>query len=714
MGTSGNKSMFGQLFTELMERIDCLGDEKLSAIKKDFESFDLLEANVRNGMQSKIAVFFDAVRNRIKQLSHAVPTEKSPNINQNFISKVFEAISLYYYQSVKKNRGINYPNVGSLENLMGSFTCNIPKANENFTSFMVQDKKLLLKTISELSAFIATMAVLFDCDIIRFEEEVVNLLRSHVKIFLNNKDFVAEVNKQICNFKIMVDQTVFDATQTMQMAEQHLNFTKSAVLLGKLIFVLLYFTDYKSPTQEAKTEYITWINNIQDYFVKVCNGYIKYLWIRYRRLPGFDMSLDLLNGLTIDNVYVFPNFSDDKNSVENLLSSCFNKNEQKRTRKAIVAGHGMGKTSLLHLIISCIVINSNYAVKDENISRYFMKYYNIFNKKLCFNSSDVFPIIINCEKFGSYAKNKQRDQLSLTNFAYYIIKQYDEDLNVVGERNKGWYDKWIVTFSSDEFMKILNGAIEDDKLMLLVDSVDNIEDNYKIMFEEMLNNFIHTYGCSCEMIFTSSSKEFLPQSIIDEKYGFDIVKIDDFNTEQIKKILLNYYTFFKSADEVVLKKQAIITEMETDEDKILMTEVERKLKDYESLFKANEKFVNKLYSDLEKNPQTCAVLKNPYMLTKIAKLCIKSDFDFNSLLNDLLFDSLSVMNEISETVNDVIQKEFFKVAIDCQLFGNYDNVYKLYKKLDGNNLSNADAKTKNLVKTTKNLLKLLLENKTND
>ena len=309
---------------------------------------------------------------------------------------------------------------------------------------------------------------------------------------------------------------------------------------------------------------------------------------------------------------------------------------------------------------------------------------------------------------------KQRDQLSLTDFAYYIIKQYDEDLNVVGERNKGWYDKWIVTFSSDEFMKILNGAIEDDKLMLLVDSVDNIEDNYKIMFEEMLNNFIHTYGCSCEMIFTSSSKEFLPQSIIDEKYGFDIVKIDDFNTEQIKKILLNYYTFFKSADEVVLKKQAIITEMETDEDKILMTEVERKLKDYESLFKANQKFVNKLYSDLEKNPQTCAVLKNPYMLTKIAKLCIKSDFDFNSLLNDLLFDSLSVMNEISETVNDVIQKEFFKVAIDCQLFGNYDNVYKLYKKLDGNNLSNADAKTKNLVKTTKNLLKLLLENKTND
>ena len=250
--------------------------------------------------------------------------------------------------------------------------------------------------------------------------------------------------------------------------------------------------------------------------------------------------------------------------------------------------------------------------------------------------------------------------------------------------------------------------------MLLVDSVDNIEDNYKIMFEEMLNNFIHTYGCSCEMIFTSSSKEFLPQSIIDEKYGFDIVKIDDFNTEQIKKILLNYYTFFKSTDEVVLKKQAIITEMETDEDKILMTEVERKLKDYESLFKANQKFVNKLYSDLEKNPQTCAVLKNPYMLTKIAKLCIKSDFDFNSLLNDLLFDSLSVMNEISETVNDVIQKEFFKVAIDCQLFGNYDNVYKLYKKLDGNNLSNADAKTKNLVKTTKNLLKLLLENKTND
>ena len=368
MNSDSDKSMFGQIFIKLIEQIDCFGDEKLAAIKKDFESFDFLETNLRNGMQSKIAVFFDTVKSKIKQVNQTVLQENLPNIDRhNFISKIFEATSLYYYQSVKKNRGINYPNTDSLENLIGSFTENVPKSNENFTAFMLKDKKLLLKTISELSAFISLVAVLFKCDVIKLEEMVVDLIRSHVKIFINNKDFVAEVNKQPCNFKIVVDQIEFDATLTMQKAEKLLNFNNSAVLLGKLVFILLYFTDYKSPTTEAKADYITWINNIQDYFVKVCNGYSKYLWIRYRRLPGFDMPLDMLNGLTIDNVYVFPNLSDNKNNSEGLLSTCFNKKEQKRTRKAIVAGHGMGKTSLLHLIISCIAVNSNYAIKYENI-----------------------------------------------------------------------------------------------------------------------------------------------------------------------------------------------------------------------------------------------------------------------------------------------------------------------------------------------------------
>ena len=706
------KSMFGQVFLKLIQQVNCFNDEKLSAIKKDFEISNVAELNIRNGIQSKIAVFFESVKNRIQTISN----EKLTNVHRSkFIAKVFESLSLYYYQSVKKNRGINYPSVNSLENLMGSFVENIPKANENFTSFILKDKKLSLKTTSELSAFIALVAVLFQCDILKLEEIVVDLLRSQVKIFINNKDFVAEINKQLCNFKFVIDQIEFDATDTMQQADKLLHVQKEAVLLGKLIFILLYFTDYKSPTTEAKEEYIGWINNIQDYFVKVCNGYSKYLWIRYRRLPGADMSLEMLNGLTIDNVYVLPDFLENNQKVDGLLSACFNKNEQKRTRKAIVASYGKGKTSLLHLIISCIVVNSNYAIKYENISRYFMNVYNDYNQKLQFHSRDVFPIVINCEKFSAYAKSKNNQALSLTDFAYYIIKQYNEDLNIVGERNKGWYDNWIVTFSNDEFVKILDGAIEEDKLMLLVDSVDCIEDNYKILFEKMLNEFIHTYGCSCEIILTAGNQKYLPQSVVDEKYGFDIVHIADLSLEQAKQLLLNYYTFYKSSDLVTLKKQELLEEFERMENPSYTKNcLDQKFENYNHVFEANKSVVLALFNELKSNEQMSFILKNPYMLTRIAKLYVKSDFDIKSLLKDVVYDSLPIMSEMSEPVYDFIQKDFFKAAVESQALGNYEPVYKLYKKLDSKGYANMDVKLKNLIKTTKTLLKLLLESKQND
>lgn len=666
------KSMFSKIFFETIKNLNNRSDDEILTIKREFQQFvEGKTSTVRMGIQSKISLFLDCVRRKIEYLSEGKVKDFLSNKDRYmFFSKVVEALGLIYYQSVKKNRGINYPDKDSLERIIGSFVNNTPKANENFANFLFpEDKKLSLKAISELSAFICLLTIIFNADIEAIENVVLQELRRHVKIYVNNQTFIREINN--CSFAkyVVIDGESYNFSEILNKFCLLMDIDDRHFVLGKLIFILLYFTECKAPTEGAKDYYVQWINNIQDEILNIANGYSKYLWIRYRRLPGVDLSAEQLNGYTIDNLYVFPNITAIDNN-EKLFDGFFDKKSQKRMRRVIVSDHGAGKTSLLNTIISMAAINSDYAIRGMKISNYFTNYYKDVKNNLGFETNDVFPLVISCKKFDSFLNNHNDKKMTLVDFAYYLIISYNEELNIIGERNKGWYEKWISNFTFEQFQTLLHGAVEDDRLLLLIDDSEVIKN--KEEFDLLFNEFLMKYGSNCDIIATASDPDYLPHSIVQMKNGFDIFNIGNLNNSQAKDVCARYYVYFKNPQKMQDQKQNVIDIYELNID-----EIDKKENEFLD-FIVNESIESNLLKHTIKDGCNNIFL-NPLLLSKAAQTtAIKNnEFEINNLDNESLFEVLPVISQ------DINTSELLSLLIPKRLF---DMIYNVSGQ-NGSNLN---------------------------
>ncbi len=702
-----NCSMFSKIFFEIVSNIDSGMNEDLPEIKRELESIkNGSSPNLREGIQYQISLFFDCVRKQFKKLS-----EQNRNFYQ-LLSDVVEAVGLISYQSIKKNRGINYPNKESLKKIIGDYKENKPKANEKFSLLLFPvDKKMSITTISELVGFIYVLLAVFCIDLKNIQNMVVEKLRQYVKIYVNNEAFIRQVYNGSFNKWAVVDKEIYDYSSVIDKFSSLLKVDDRQLMLCKLIFILLYFTDCKAPTQEAKDSFVQWINNIQDEKLQIANGYSKYLWIRYRRLPEDELSAECLNGFTVDNIYILPSlYANNKASSRKLFDGFFDRNSQSRKRRAIIGQYGQGKTALLNTIISMVAINSNYARSDKNISTYFINYYSSLEEMLGFKVFDVFPIIVSCEKFDSFIKEWRKNndtEPTFLDFAYYIIVSYSDDLNVIGEKNEGWYEKWINTFTTKQFETIFKGAIEDDKALFLIDDFENISGANKKTFENMFDEILHKYGSKCEIIFTATDENLLPEAITKINGGLDIFKLGEFNTEDEKRLFSRFYAYFKNPTLIQEKKREITFLCDMGLDDIKSKELE-----FEKLIARSSKDACMLLdknNPLGDNP----IFKSPLALCKLAQYKDnKSGFNIETMDESLmgkLLPAISNDDDIAAKLCQIIPRKLFDAIDKAKKDGNSGSLLKFQYAINTKSRYIKNLKVKSAMENCNRIISLMLE-----
>ena len=700
-----NYSMFSNVFFELIANIDSKSNHELLSIKREFKIIkEDGVVNSRDGMQSKMALFFDCFRHQVEQFCRT--QNKLNNDGYLFLSKVVEAIGVIVYQSVRKNRGINYPCKESLEKIIGSFKTNVPKANEKFSAnLFAANKKMSITTISELVGFIYLLIGVFGVDIDSIEDLIVQELRKHVKIYVNNETFIKQLN--CCKFEkyVVIDKETYDFSNIIDSFNNSTNLDNSCLMLCELLFILLYFTDCKTSTKEAKDSFIQWINDIQDEKLQIANGYSKYLWIRYRRLPEDELSAECLNGFTIDNLYVFPNVHEINNSTDKLLTGFFDKDNQARKRRIVIGGYGEGKTSLINAIVSMIATSSDYAYKDKNISQYFIKYYAKIKDALDFNTSNVFPMVASCRKFDSFMKtwnkNEKETEPTILDFVYYLIVSYNEELNIMGERNKGWYEKWISSFSLEQFEILLNGAVTDDRLLLLIDDFEVMNISNKVLFEKMLKNFLICYGSNCEIIITATDQSLAPNVITQIKNGYDVFVIDKFDEKSIDEIFSRHYTYFNDPGLMQSKKDELIHYYDLEDENIGVKE-----KAFEAFIKNKGKGARVL-GNKAIDP---SMIYNPFVLCKLAQNSEELfTCEIENIKNDLFFDLLPVLS-INETLISkvlyIIPKKLFDAINNENELGN-DTLGAFYNMLNKKNIYIKNHKIQKTILTCNQIIDMI-------
>ena len=400
--------------------------------------------------------------------------------------------------------------------------------------------------------------------------------------------------------------------------------------------------------------------------------YWKYLWIRYRRMPIENLTPDQHNLYTVDNVYTVPYFDDigSQRVFSNIFSddkSCF----------TLVCGE-YGKTSLIHAIISIISMNSSYANyrggKQKGVSNYYKVKYESLKRKLFGDNDkrDILPLIINGENFNKYLKNNNK--ISLIDYAYYIINEYDYHLNLTGEKNVSWFSNWKETFNVEKFSSLIKGAIEEKKLLLLIDGYDQMTPKHQILFNRMVLDFVNFYNNSFKIIATCYKKENIPNNL---KINYKEYFIHNFDEKQYEEFMENFIFYVQQIEDSFKLKEKLIEAYNCCEKKEIC-EIEAK--------------INKIIKGIKiptYQDNTKSLVLNPGYLTDILIYRMNNNISFDiplsiNELKDVTYFKLFINNFLSNTINndyinmfkirmfDVLEKLVSKNEIDTKILSLFE------------------------------------------
>ena len=283
-----------------------------------------------------------------------------------------------------------------------------------------------------------------------------------------------------------------------------------------------------------------------------------------------------------------------------------------------------------------------------------------------------------CRKFDSFMKTwmngDKQTEPTILDFVYYLIVSYNEELNIMGENNKGWYEKWISSFSLEQFETLLKGAVADDRLLLLIDDFEVMSVSNKALFEKMLKNFLICYGSNCEIIITATDQSLAPNVITQIKNGYDVFLIDKFDEKSIVNIFSRHYTYFNNPGLMQSKKDELIHCYDVDDENIDVKE-----KDFENFIRDKSKTIKFLNCEIAKS----AISNNPFVLCKFAQNSEELFVgEIENVKNTLFFDLLPVLstNElIASKLLYIIPKKLFDVINNINetgydILGEFDNM----------------------------------------
>lgn len=639
-------TVFGRLFYLILERLlssNSNASESIKLASKDLkdamydEVYSTEASGARNGIQAKVSAFFKVISDELFEIANLE--------DKKYSDSLYNAYATYLFCSplLIESKGQYKPFF--LEDIVPSNdepSKSRSKKNEFFSNILFNDsKRPNVYKICQLSTFLTLILLKFNLSCEDVFYKCISLLRKKDFTFFCDSKVVLEgaIEKwKKSNKNYICEGMLYDRNEIFFSASSSID--KDIIYASsELIYLTIAWFD-GNVEEESRKAINRWIYVVMGDNFKEAFDYWKYLWIRYRRLPIDGLIPEQHSLYTVDNIYVIPTFYDlNKNECNKILSK---KDSDLDNRVTLLYGD-CGKTSFIHTIISIISMSSSYATyrggKQMGVSPYYQVKYDKLREKLFGDTdkSDIIPLIVNGEKFSQYLK--ENTNLSLIEYAYYLIQSYDSHLNLSGERNVTWFDKWREDFTYDKFNSLIMGSLEDGKLLLLVDGYDELEAKYQKSFDDMIINFINTYGNSCEMIVTAYGNNKIPNNL---KVNYKEFYISSFNDDQYKELITNFIFNVKQIGDSAKLNNELIEAYNLYSDQEVSL-IEEKLNSIKSEIKVP--------TNTNSIPET--ILHNPLFLTNVLFKRINTDSFMNPFSIDEADDFVYIKAYTSAIINDV-------------------------------------------------------------
>ena len=676
-----NLSAFGKIFYLILEEMLSSSSNvpetikiTTKGLKEAIEDQIYLQQNIeaREGIQAKVSAFLKSVSDDLYEIANLNDVKNCDTLYNAFSSYLFCSPLLIESKGQYKNF--------SLEDIIpDSFdtTKTRSKKNEAFSSILFEDcKRPNVYKLCGLATFLMLFLIKFNLSVEDVFYKCISMLRKKdFTFFCDSKVVLDGAITKWKNFekKYLCEGMQYDRREVFSLGCSNKECEDIIYATSELMYLTIAWFD-GSIQEESRKAINRWIDVVMGDNFKDAFDYWRYLWIRYRRLPINNLTPDQQSIYTVDNVYTLPTFYDKKGQeTKHIFFNLFNDFNDGCT---IFYGES-GKSALIHTLTSIISMNSSYANyrggKQMGVSSYYKNKYDVLRKELFGENDkrDIVPLIVNGEKFQEYLNDNK--EVSLVGFAYYIINCYDAQLNLKGARNEVWFNKWKDAFSYEKFNSLIMGALEDRKLLVLIDGYDQMNNKNKEIFEKIIVDFISNHGSNCEVVATCYDKEKIPSILKNNNEEF---LISYFNKEQycefMKKIIMNIkhidgsetlnqeliqaYNYENESEVKIIEEK-----IETIKNNIVIPETNGKLADnilYNPLFLTNIIF-KRINNDIE-------IFEKPFSMNEL------DDYNYLKTYINATING----NHLEESCSNMFKVNIFNILEKIILENKYDERVK--------------------------------------